>query len=33
MVEVNGGKKAPIEVYKKNVRGWSPTDLGTKVKA
>jgi hypothetical protein len=33
MVEVIVKKKAPIKVYRRNERGWSPTDLGTIIKA
>jgi hypothetical protein len=33
MVEIIEEEKAPIKVYSRNERGWSPTDLGTKIKA
>jgi hypothetical protein len=33
MVEVIVEKKAPIKVYERNERGWSPTDIGTIMKA
>jgi hypothetical protein len=33
MVEFIAEKKAPIKVYRRNERGWSPTDLGTRIKA
>jgi hypothetical protein len=33
MVKTIVEKKAPIKVYRRDEGGWSPTDLGTRIKA